>query len=116
MPRCERGRSPGSWSSTGSPSAAPWTSRAKANEADAATSEGLRCFRHRARLQPRRASLSMKKAILVMLAVLAASGWTPIAHAENELTYNVLLAGGAEANEIHIWLTPDGRTYVIESI
>jgi Ca2+-binding RTX toxin-like protein len=58
----------------------------------------------------------MKKAILITLAVLAASGWTPAAQAEGELTYNVLLAGGAESNEIHIWLTPDGRTYVIESI
>lgn len=29
--------------------------------------------------------------------------------------YNVLLAGGAEANTIHIWLTPDGREYTIES-
>ena len=28
----------------------------------------------------------------------------------------MLLAGGAEANEIRIWLTPDGRTYVIDSI
>ena len=32
------------------------------------------------------------------------------------LTYTVLLAGGPESNEIRIWLTPDGRTYVIDSI
>jgi Ca2+-binding RTX toxin-like protein len=32
------------------------------------------------------------------------------------LTYNVLLAGGTEANMIHIWLTSDGRSYVIDSI
>jgi hypothetical protein len=58
----------------------------------------------------------MKKAILITLAVLAASGWAcGFAHPE-ELKYNVLLAGGPESNDIHIWLTPDGRTYVIESI
>lgn len=28
---------------------------------------------------------------------------------------NVLLAGGPEQNEIRIWLTPDGRNYVIDS-
>jgi Ca2+-binding RTX toxin-like protein len=58
----------------------------------------------------------MKKAILITLAVLAASGWTGAAATGDELTYNVLLAGGPESNNIHIWLTPDGRTYVIESI
>jgi RTX calcium-binding nonapeptide repeat (4 copies) len=63
----------------------------------------------------------MKKAILVTLAVLAAQ--VPLAaHADElatgsgELTYTVLLAGGPESNEIRIWLTPDGRTYVIDSI
>ena len=51
-----------------------------------------------------------------MLAAFAAPGWALSgAHAE-ELTYNVLLAGGAESNKIHIWLTPDGRSYVIDSI
>jgi Ca2+-binding RTX toxin-like protein len=30
-------------------------------------------------------------------------------------TYTVLLAGGDEANTIRIWLTPDGRQYVIDS-
>ncbi len=57
----------------------------------------------------------MKKAILTTLAVLAVSGWALSAHAD-ELTYNVLLAGGSEANHIKVWLTPDGRSYVIESI
>jgi hypothetical protein len=63
----------------------------------------------------------MKKAILVTLAILAAQ--MPLAaHADElatdsgELTYTVLLAGGPESNEIRIWLTPDGRTYVIDSI
>jgi hypothetical protein len=58
----------------------------------------------------------MKKAILVTLAILAAQ--MPLAaHAdEAPLTYTVLLAGGPESNEIRIWLTPDGRTYVIDSI
>jgi Ca2+-binding RTX toxin-like protein len=58
----------------------------------------------------------MKKAILITLAVLAASGWATVGGRAGELTYNVLLAGGSESNDIHIWLTPDGRTYVIESI
>ncbi|MFI5028065.1 MAG: hypothetical protein ACHQCF_03680, partial [Solirubrobacterales bacterium] len=57
----------------------------------------------------------MKKAILITLVALAASGWAPNVHAE-EQTYTVVLAGGPEANEIHIWLTPDGRSYVIDSI
>jgi Ca2+-binding RTX toxin-like protein len=63
----------------------------------------------------------MKKAILVTLAILAAQ--MPLAaHADEVatdsggLTYTVLLAGGPESNEIRIWLTPDGRSYVIDSI
>ena len=31
-------------------------------------------------------------------------------------TSHVLLAGGSASNTIHIWLTPDGRSYVIDSI
>ena len=58
----------------------------------------------------------MKKAILVTLAILAALTPLPAAHGEEPLTYTVLLAGGPESNEIRIWLTPDGRTYVIDSI
>ncbi len=54
----------------------------------------------------------MKKAILILLATLAALT-APIAHAET--TYTVVLAGGAAQNMIHIWLTPDGRSYVIDS-
>ena len=41
---------------------------------------------------------------------------TSVATSSGELTYTVLLAGGPESNEIRIWLTPDGRTYVIDSI
>lgn len=33
-----------------------------------------------------------------------------------QTTFNVLLAGGSEANVIHIGLTPDGHSYVINSI
>jgi Ca2+-binding RTX toxin-like protein len=54
----------------------------------------------------------MKKTILilsVLLAVLAA----PVARAE--MTYTVVLAGGATQNTIHISLSPDGRSYVIDS-
>jgi hypothetical protein len=58
----------------------------------------------------------LKKAILIMLAMVAAQA-PPITHAEEKpVTYTVLLAGGPESNEIRIWLTPDGRTYVIDSI
>lgn len=58
--------------------------------------------------------MTSKKVILVLLAFLAAQAPT-VAHAEMK-AYNVLLAGGGEANTIHIWLTPDGRSYVIDSI
>lgn len=66
----------------------------------------------------------MKKATLITLAViatLALAGWATSASAEGKPenpgspTFNVLLAGGEEVNDIHIWLTSDGRTYVIES-
>ncbi|HEX2096754.1 MAG TPA: hypothetical protein VHF50_05235 [Solirubrobacterales bacterium] len=56
----------------------------------------------------------MKKALLILaalVAVLAVLPATPAAGA-----YNVLLAGGPEGNRIHIFLTPDGRKYVIESV
>lgn len=54
----------------------------------------------------------MKKAISILLAILAAQAAT-VAHAET--TYTVVLAGGATQNTIRIWLTPDGRSYVIDS-
>jgi hypothetical protein len=55
----------------------------------------------------------MKKATLIMLATLAALT-APIAHAET--TYTVVLAGGTTQSMIHIWLTPDGHSYVIDSV
>jgi len=55
----------------------------------------------------------MKRAILIMLAVFAAQTAT-VARAETT-SYTVVLAGGAELSMIHIWLTPDGRSYVIDS-
>jgi len=54
----------------------------------------------------------MKKAILILLAILAAQT-ASIAHAET--TYTVVLAGGATQNSIRIWPTPDGHSYVIDS-
>jgi Ca2+-binding RTX toxin-like protein len=56
----------------------------------------------------------MKRLLLISFAFLAllAPG---IAHAA-EKTYTVLLAGGGEANMIEIWLSSDGRQYVIDSV
>lgn len=56
----------------------------------------------------------MTKLLPISLAFLAllAPG---VAHATQK-TYTVLLAGGAEANTIRIWLSPDGRDYVIDSV
>jgi Ca2+-binding RTX toxin-like protein len=56
----------------------------------------------------------MKRAILTMLAILAAQAAT-VAHAETT-SYTVVLAGGTAQNMIHIWLTPDGYSYVIDSV
>ena len=55
----------------------------------------------------------MKKTLLIALAILLA---LPALGYGKQTTYNVLLAGGSEANMIHIWLTPDGRSYVIDSV
>lgn len=55
----------------------------------------------------------MKRAILILLATLAALT-APIAHAET--TYTVVLAGGSAQNMIRVWLTPDGHSYVIDSV
>lgn len=56
----------------------------------------------------------MKKALLIASMVLVAQAAT-VAHAA-EPSLNMLLAGGPEANTISITLSPDGRSYVIESI
>jgi hypothetical protein len=55
----------------------------------------------------------MKKLLLisfVLLALLAPA----VGHSTQ--AYTVLLAGGVEESDIRIWLTPDGRQYVIDSI
>jgi hypothetical protein len=53
--------------------------------------------------------------MLLILAVQAA----PFARAESpapEPTYTIVLAGGSAENMIHVWVTPDGRGYVIDSV
>jgi Ca2+-binding RTX toxin-like protein len=57
----------------------------------------------------------MKKAILLMLSGLVALA-APFAHASTNTSYTVVLAGGVEESKIHIWLTTDGRSYVIDSV
>jgi len=56
----------------------------------------------------------MKKAILTAMTVLVAWAAPSAPAAESQLT--VLLAGGSEDNAISIWLTADGRSYVIDSV
>jgi Ca2+-binding RTX toxin-like protein len=56
----------------------------------------------------------MKKLLLISFALLAFAA-PAVAHAEGE-TYTVLLAGGAEESNIRIWLSSDGRDYVIDSL
>jgi hypothetical protein len=55
----------------------------------------------------------MKKALLIASMVLVAQA-AAVAHAA-EPSLNLLLAGGAEANTISIALSPDGRSYAIDS-
>lgn len=56
----------------------------------------------------------MKKILLISFAI-AALAAPAVARADTQ-TYTVLLAGGAEESDIRIWLTSDGREYVIDSI
>jgi Ca2+-binding RTX toxin-like protein len=56
----------------------------------------------------------MKKAILILLAILALQA--PSLAPAQPSSFTVLLAGGSASNMIYIWLTPDGRSYVIDSI
>jgi RTX calcium-binding nonapeptide repeat (4 copies) len=56
----------------------------------------------------------MKKLLLISLALLALLA--PSVAQAGEKTYTVLLAGGEEANSIRIWLSQDGREYVIDSV
>lgn len=59
----------------------------------------------------------MKKVLLISFALLALLAFqAPALGRADARPVNLLLAGGPEANMIHIWLTPDGRTYVIDSI
>jgi Ca2+-binding RTX toxin-like protein len=55
----------------------------------------------------------MKRAIPILITVLVAYG-AAVAHA-GERSLTVLLAGGPEANTIHVGLSLDGRDYVIDS-
>ncbi|MGV1047422.1 MAG: hypothetical protein ACOYD4_02700 [Solirubrobacterales bacterium] len=55
----------------------------------------------------------MKRAIPILITILVAYG-AAVAHA-GERSLTVLLAGGAEANSFHIGLSPDGRSYQIDS-
>jgi Ca2+-binding RTX toxin-like protein len=55
----------------------------------------------------------MKKAILILLAILAA---VPASFADAEPgPVNLLISGGKDNNAFHISLSPDGRSYVIVS-
>lgn len=56
----------------------------------------------------------MKRAILIGAMAAIAAVTAPSAPAKPSLT--VLLAGGAEESAISIALTPDGRSYVIDSV
>jgi len=56
----------------------------------------------------------MKKILLISLGLLALLA--PATAQAAPKTYTVLLAGGEETNMIKIWLSPDGREYVIDSL
>jgi len=56
----------------------------------------------------------MKRAILISFAILAVQA--PSLAPAQPPAITVLLAGGSASNVIQIWLTPEGREYVIDSI
>ena len=56
----------------------------------------------------------MKRAIVISFAIAAAFVSLPTASGADSFT--VLLAGGSASNTIHVWLTSDGRSYVIDSV
>ncbi len=56
----------------------------------------------------------MKRAITIAVAI--AATFVSSASAAAPESFTVLLAGGSASNTIHVWLTPDGRDYVIDSI
>lgn len=55
--------------------------------------------------------ISLAAALAALVVAMPASSATSTSKA-----YTVLLAGGEEPNAIHIWLAPDGRGYVIDSV
>jgi Ca2+-binding RTX toxin-like protein len=61
----------------------------------------------------------MTKRIVSLIVVLAACA-APLAHAETSseppTKFTIVLAGGSAENMMHIWLTPDGYEYVIDSV
>jgi hypothetical protein len=58
----------------------------------------------------------MKKLILISLAAIAALAPAQATAMPQPKAYTVLLAGGAEDSMIQIWLSTDGREYVIDSL
>lgn len=56
----------------------------------------------------------MKKLLLISFALMALI--VPGTASAETKTYTVLLAGGEEANVIKVWLSSDGRQYVIDSV
>ena len=56
----------------------------------------------------------MKRAFVISFAI--AATLLSSASAATPETFTVLLAGGSASNTIHIWLTADGRSYVIDSV
>lgn len=56
----------------------------------------------------------MKRILLTSIAALALLA--PVTGHAATRTYTVLLAGGEEANMIRVWLSQDGRQYVIDSV
>src|SRR5262245_36595488 len=57
----------------------------------------------------------MKKAVLTSISIFLALA-PAAAHGKEGSMFNVLLAGGSEANAISIWPTADGQGYVIDSV
>lgn len=59
----------------------------------------------------------MKKLLLISFALLALLALAvPAAVNAEKKPITLVLAGGDEANRIHIWLSADGREYIIDSI
>jgi Ca2+-binding RTX toxin-like protein len=56
----------------------------------------------------------MKRAIIISFAIAAALASS--ASAAGSESFTVLLAGGPASNSIHVWLTSDGHSYVIDSV